>query len=70
MAWKAGLTVSNERSSDRVSWPGQASCAAAVVVDLSVPAGDGGIRPADLQSEVARYGLDVALPRILERIDR
>ena len=70
MGWKAGLTVSDARSPDKVRWPGNASCAVSVVVDLSVPGGEDGIRSIDLETERARYGLDVALPRILDLLDR
>lgn len=70
MPWKSGYTVSDERSPDTVRWPQGTACAAVVVVDLAGPSGPSGISPADLCTDRVRYGYDVALPRILDMLDR
>ncbi|MCC5886738.1 MAG: polysaccharide deacetylase family protein [Gammaproteobacteria bacterium] len=70
MGWKAGYTFSDERSPTQLRWPNHAVCAVSVVVDLSVPGGSDGIRPADLETTEARYAFDVSLPRILALLEQ
>lgn len=69
MPWKERYTVSDERTLADVRWPGDARCAVMVVIDLSPPCGAQGIGPRELDSDQACYGLDVALPRMLDVLD-
>jgi peptidoglycan/xylan/chitin deacetylase (PgdA/CDA1 family) len=69
MPWKERYTVTDERTLDGVVWPEGARCAVMVVVDPSPPCGLQGIGPRELDSDAAHYGLDVALPRMLDALD-
>ncbi|MGE0799644.1 MAG: polysaccharide deacetylase family protein [Lautropia sp.] len=70
MPFKQNYTVSDERSQTDVRWPDGAACAVTFVIDPSPPCPPGGIGPKELQSDEAHYGLQVALPRLLEVLDR
>lgn len=70
MPWKDRYTVSDERTLDEVRWPEPARCAAIVVIDPSPPCGTTGLGAREFDSDEGRYGLDVALPRILDALER
>lgn len=70
MPWKDGYTVSDERTLAEVAWPDDAVCAALVVVDLSPPCGLQGLGTRELDADPAHYGWFVALPRMLDALDR
>jgi peptidoglycan-N-acetylglucosamine deacetylase len=70
MPWKDRYTVSDERTMERVDWPDGLPCAAIVVVDPSPPCGAAGLGPRELDSDAAHFGLEVALPRMLDALDR
>ncbi len=70
MPWKERYTVSDERTIERVQWPHGRRCAASIVIDLSPPGGPAGLTPDDLDSDAAHYGLQVALPRMLDLLAR
>jgi peptidoglycan/xylan/chitin deacetylase (PgdA/CDA1 family) len=67
MPWKAGYTISDERSlaDAEVVWPEGARCCVTLTVDLSPPCGPAGIQPADLRTPDAHYGLHGGLDALL-----
>jgi peptidoglycan/xylan/chitin deacetylase (PgdA/CDA1 family) len=70
MPWKAGYTITDERTVERVEWPDGYRAAALVTVDLAARSGPEGIGDAELAAEDAEFGLAVALPRLLDLFDR
>ncbi len=72
MPWKDGYTVSDERSlaDADVIWPGGNRCCIRVVVDLSPPAGPEGIRPQDLTTPEAQFGMHGALSALCDVLRR
>jgi len=69
MPWKERYTVSDERTQEDVQWPDSGRCAFIVVIDPSPPCGPQGLGPAELDSDQAHYGLETALPRMLDVLD-
>ncbi|MSP03206.1 MAG: hypothetical protein EXR07_19485 [Acetobacteraceae bacterium] len=72
MPWKAGYTISTEKSlSDaEVRWPGGHRCAFSITVDLSVASGPEGITEAGLAGPKAQFGLREGLDRVKDALDR
>jgi peptidoglycan-N-acetylglucosamine deacetylase len=72
MPWKDNYTISDEKSltDTDVSWPDQRRCCFRVVVDLSPPSGPDGIKPADLATPDAYYGMHGGLDALCAVLKR
>lgn len=72
MPWKAGYTISDERSPTdaEVQWPGGNRCCFSITVDLSVASGPEGITEADLTGPKAQFGLREGFERVKDALDR
>jgi peptidoglycan-N-acetylglucosamine deacetylase len=68
MPWKDRYTISDERSltDSEVAWPDGQSCCFRVVVDLSPPSGPDGIKPEDLTTPDAYYGMHGGLSALYD----
>ncbi|MCO6417169.1 polysaccharide deacetylase family protein [Siccirubricoccus sp. KC 17139] len=67
MPWKDRYTISDERSlaDAEVCWPEGAQLCMTLTVDLSPPCGEEGIKPADLATPDAQYGMHGGLDALL-----
>ncbi|TMJ26605.1 MAG: hypothetical protein E6G95_13195, partial [Alphaproteobacteria bacterium] len=72
MPWKERYTISDEKSIvDRdIKWPGGKRCCFRVVVDLSPACGPEGIKPDDLTTPDAYYGMNGGLDALVGMLDR
>src|SRR5258708_30829655 len=67
MPWKDRYTISDERTvpDSEVRWPDGKRCCFRVVVDLSPACGPEGLRPQDLATPDAYYGMQGGLDALL-----
>ncbi|CAN5291964.1 polysaccharide deacetylase [soil metagenome] len=72
MPWKERYTISDEKSivDSDITWPNGKRCCFRVVVDLSPACGPDGIKPADLATPDAYYGMNGGLAALLVVLDR
>ena len=72
MPWKERYTISDEKSivDTDIRWPGGKRCCFRVVVDLSPACGPDGIKPEDLTTPDAYYGMNGGLDALLGVLDR
>jgi peptidoglycan/xylan/chitin deacetylase (PgdA/CDA1 family) len=71
MPWKDRYTTSDEKSiaDTDVRWPDGRRCCFRVVVDLSPACGPEGLKPADLATPDAYYGMNGGLAALVEVLD-
>ena len=72
MPWKERYTISDEKSivDADIKWPGGKRCCFRVVVDLSPACGPEGIKPDDLTTPDAYYGMHGGLDALVGVLDR
>lgn len=72
MPWKERYTISDEKSivDGNIKWPDGKRCCFRVVVDLSPACGPEGIKPADLATPDAYYGMNGGLTALTRLLDR
>src|SRR4051812_27529075 len=72
MPWKERYTISDEKSirDADIRWPGGKRCCFRVVVDLSPPCGPEGLKPDDLTTPDAYYGMNGGLDALVGVLDR
>jgi peptidoglycan/xylan/chitin deacetylase (PgdA/CDA1 family) len=72
MPWKERYTISDEKSivDSDIKWPDGKRCCFRVVVDLSPACGPDGIKPADLATPDAYYGMNGGLAALMAVLDR
>ena len=72
MPWKERYTISDETSivDGDIKWPDGRRCCFRVVVDLSPACGPEGIKPADLATPDAYYGMNGGLAALVGVLDR
>jgi peptidoglycan/xylan/chitin deacetylase (PgdA/CDA1 family) len=72
MPWKERYTISDEKSivDSDIKWPDGKRCCFRVVVDLSPACGPEGIKPADLATPDAYYGMNGGLAALMGVLDR
>ena len=72
MPWKERYTISDEKSivDSDITWPDGKRCCFRVVVDLSPACGPDGIKPADLATPDAYYGMNGGLAALVSVLDR
>jgi hypothetical protein len=72
MPWKERYTISDEKSlaDDEIRWPQGGRCCIGITVDLSVAAGQDGIRAADLKTPEAEFGANQGLSALLAVLKR
>src|SRR5262245_65961413 len=68
MPWKDRYTISDERTllDSEVAWPDGHRCCFRIVVDLSPACGPDGLKPQDLATPDAYFGLNGGLGGVLE----
>jgi len=72
MPWKDRYTTSDEKTiaDADIRWPGGRRCCFRVVVDLSPACGPEGLRPEDLATPDAYYGMNGGLDALVATLDR
>jgi hypothetical protein len=72
MPWKERYTISDEKSivDGDIRWPDGKRCCFRVVVDLSPACGPDGIKPEDLTTPDAYYGMNGGLDALVGVLDR
>ena len=72
MPWKDGYTFTDEKTlnDEDIQWPDHHQCAAAVVVDYSVPCDGRGIGTKDVANNQAEFGSRVGIWRLLDLFDK
>ena len=72
MPWKERYTISDEKSilDADIKWPGGKRCCFRVVVDLSPACGPDGIKPENLTTPDAYYGMNGGLDALAGVLDR
>ena len=72
MPWKERYTISDEKGilDADIKWPGGTRCCFRVVVDLSPACGPDGIKPEDLTTPDAYYGMNGGLDALVGVLDR
>ena len=72
MPWKERYTISDEKSipDADIKWPDGKRCCFRVVVDLSPACGPDGLKPEDLTTPDAYYGMNGGLDALVGVLDR
>ena len=72
MPWKERYTISDERTlrDSEVRWPDGKRCCFRVVVDLAPASGPEGIKPADLTTPDAYFGMHGGLSELCRTLKR
>ncbi len=68
MPWKDNYTTSDEKTiaDDALEWPGDARSAAFITVDLSLASTAEGVKPGDLKTDRATFGLNEGLDTVID----